>query len=312
VPEAREADVDRAVAAAREAFDRGPWPRLAPGERADVMARLLAILQERSAELAVTITSEMGCPISFSHMGQVMAANMVLDYYVRLAREYRFEEVRPGMLGPALVRREPVGVAGCIVPWNVPLFVIMLKLGPALAAGATGCSSPRPRRRSTRSRSARRSRPPACLRAWSTSCRRAARWASTWSGTPAPTRSRSRGARRRTADRVDLRRGLKRDARAGRQVGGHHPTTRSREHDRRPPGSANNGQAAWQSRILASPGATTRCARRSSRVRAMPVGDPMDPATMVWPARRRLASGPRRGLHPHRPRGGEGGAAAGA
>jgi aldehyde dehydrogenase (NAD+) len=144
VPEGREADVDRAVAAAREAFDRGPWPRMTPGERADLMAALLAQLQACAGDLAVTITQEMGSPISFSHMAQVMASNMVLDYYVRLAREYRFEDVRAGMLGPCIVRREPVGVAGAIVPWNVPLFVTMLKLGPALAAGATVVLKPAP------------------------------------------------------------------------------------------------------------------------------------------------------------------------
>lgn len=144
VAEAREADVDRAVAAARRAFDEGPWPRMRATERADVMARLLAALQERSAEMATTITEEMGSPISFSNMGQVMAPNMVLDYYTRLAREYPFEDVRPGMLGPALVRREPVGVVAAIVPWNVPQFTIMLKLGPALAAGATMVLKPAP------------------------------------------------------------------------------------------------------------------------------------------------------------------------
>src|SRR5262245_42219330 len=144
VPEAREADVDRAVAAAREAFDRGPWPRMTPAERADVMGALLGELQARAGDMATTITQEMGCPISFSHMGQVMATNMVLDYYARLAREYGFEDLRQGMLGPCIVRREPVGVAGCIVPWNVPFFVTMLKLAPALAAGATVVIKPAP------------------------------------------------------------------------------------------------------------------------------------------------------------------------
>jgi betaine-aldehyde dehydrogenase len=144
VPEAREPDVERAVAAAREAFDQGPWPRRTPGERADAMAALLGELQARSEDMAVTITREMGSPISFSNMGQVMATNMVLDYYVRLTREYPFEQVRPGMLGPCLVRREPVGVAACIVPWNVPFFVTMLKLAPALAAGATVVIKPAP------------------------------------------------------------------------------------------------------------------------------------------------------------------------
>jgi len=144
VAEAREADVDRAVAAARAAFDEGEWPRLPAAARADAMARLLSLLQERSVELATTITEEMGSPISFSNLGQVMAANMVLDYFVRLAREYPFEEVRDGMLGPTLVRREPVGVAAAIVPWNVPLFVTMLKLAPALASGSTVVLKPAP------------------------------------------------------------------------------------------------------------------------------------------------------------------------
>jgi len=144
VPEAKEADVDRAVAAARAAFDAGPWPHMPPSERADIMAALNGALQQRAEDLAVTITTEMGTPISFSRIGQVMAANMVLDYFTGLARQFPFEEIRPGMLGPALVRREAVGVVGAIVPWNVPLFVTMLKLAPALAAGATVVLKPAP------------------------------------------------------------------------------------------------------------------------------------------------------------------------
>ncbi len=143
-PEAKEADIDRAVAAARDAFDNGPWPRMTGPERADVMARLLALLQERSGDMATTITKEMGCPISFSEVGQVMGTFMMLDYYIRLAREFAFEDVRPGLQGPCLVRREAVGVAACIVPWNVPLFTIMLKLAPAMAAGACVVIKPAP------------------------------------------------------------------------------------------------------------------------------------------------------------------------
>ena len=144
VPEAREADVDRAVAAARAAFDRGPWPRLRATERSAAMSRLLAALQARSEAMAQVITAEMGSPISFSTMGQVMAAHFVLDYFARLAGSYAFEDVRPGMMGAALVRREPVGVAAAIIPWNVPLFTAMLKLGPALAAGCTVVMKPAP------------------------------------------------------------------------------------------------------------------------------------------------------------------------
>jgi aldehyde dehydrogenase (NAD+) len=145
VPEASTADIDKAVDAARTAFDEGPWPRMTPSERAEVMAKISQIIQGRAEEYAETITREMGTPISWSILGQVFSSTMVLDYYTDLARTYPFEEVRDGVLGnKALVRKEPVGVAGAIVPWNVPLFVTMLKLGPALAAGATVVLKPAP------------------------------------------------------------------------------------------------------------------------------------------------------------------------
>src|SRR5688572_10446665 len=130
VPEGSNADIDRAVAAARNAFDRGPWPRTTPAERAEKMAKLSQLIQGRSQEFASTITSQNGSPISWSLLGQVFASTMVLDFYTGLAGTYAFEEERPGLMGPALVRREPVGVAACIIPWNVPLFVTMLKLAP--------------------------------------------------------------------------------------------------------------------------------------------------------------------------------------
>jgi betaine-aldehyde dehydrogenase len=144
VPDATTADIDRAVAAAREAFDRGPWPRMAPAERADLMAKLSANIQARSQEFADTITSENGSPSSWSLMGQVFSSTLVLDFYTGLAREYAFEEQRQGMFGPAIVRREPVGVVAGIVPWNVPLFVTMLKLAPALCSGSTIVLKPSP------------------------------------------------------------------------------------------------------------------------------------------------------------------------
>jgi betaine-aldehyde dehydrogenase len=69
---------------------------------------------------------------------------MVLDYYGTLAADYPFEEKRQGVMGPVLVRQEPVGVVGAIIPWNVPLFVTALKLAPALAAGCTVVLKPSP------------------------------------------------------------------------------------------------------------------------------------------------------------------------
>jgi betaine-aldehyde dehydrogenase len=144
VPEAHEADVDRAVAAARQAFDEGPWARSTPAERADVLDKLLAGLQMRSGDIASLISSEMGCPMSFAHAGQAFATTMVVEFYAQLARTFPFEETRPSMVGSALVRQEPVGVAAAIVPWNVPLFTIMLKLAPALAAGCSIVIKPAP------------------------------------------------------------------------------------------------------------------------------------------------------------------------
>ena len=77
-------------------------------------------------------------------MGQVLAATMALDFFTGLARETAWEETRAGLLGPTVVRRAPVGVVAAIVPWNVPLYVSMLKLAPALAAGCTVVLKPAP------------------------------------------------------------------------------------------------------------------------------------------------------------------------
>ncbi|MEJ7583407.1 MAG: aldehyde dehydrogenase [Acidimicrobiales bacterium] len=144
VPVATEQDMDRAVAAAREAFDRGPWPRMSPAERADVIAAISTGITARMDELADLISHENGSPWGFSRMGQVFAATAVYDSFAGLAREFPFEEMRHGMLGPALVRKEPVGVAAGIIPWNVPQFIAALKAAPALASGSTIVLKPAP------------------------------------------------------------------------------------------------------------------------------------------------------------------------
>src|SRR3954452_12303403 len=125
VPDGTTADMDRAVAAARQAFDHGPWPGMSPAERAEVLASVSSQLQVRSQEVADLISNENGSPASWSIMGQVFASTMVADYYVGLAGEYAFTDNRTGIFGPSEVRRQPVGVAAGIVPWNVPLFVTM-------------------------------------------------------------------------------------------------------------------------------------------------------------------------------------------
>ena len=144
VPEASTADIDRAVVAARNALESGPWATMDPAGRGEILANLNAALGARAEDLAQTITAEMGSPIMFSHLGQVGATLMVADYYANLVKDFAFEEERQGMMSNVLVPREPVGVVGAIVPWNVPLYVTMLKLAPALAAGATMVLKPAP------------------------------------------------------------------------------------------------------------------------------------------------------------------------
>jgi betaine-aldehyde dehydrogenase len=143
VPDGTSADIDRAVAAARAAFD-GPWPQTTPAERSERITALSGSITARMDEFAKTISAENGSPYSFSIMGQVLASTMVLDYYASLAQTFAFEELRSGLMGPALVRREAVGVVAAIVPWNVPLFTAMLKIAPALAAGCTVVLKPAP------------------------------------------------------------------------------------------------------------------------------------------------------------------------
>lgn len=144
VPDGTTADIDAAVAAARDAFDHGPWPRMSPKERAEVLAATSAAITADMQGLAELISTENGSPVSWSVMGQVFAATMVADQYVALADSYAFTDVRAGMMGPSEVRRVPVGVAAGIIPWNVPLFISMLKLAPALVAGCTMVLKPAP------------------------------------------------------------------------------------------------------------------------------------------------------------------------
>ncbi|MEV4098999.1 aldehyde dehydrogenase [Nonomuraea sp. NPDC049649] len=144
VPDGTAADVDRAVAAAREAFDHGPWPRMTFAERAAVIGRLAEIYAERQGEMAALITEEMGSPITFSNLAQAPQPLGMLQYYAQLGATFEQEEERPGVFGPVTVRREPVGVVAAVVPWNVPQFVTMTKVAPALLAGCAIVLKPAP------------------------------------------------------------------------------------------------------------------------------------------------------------------------
>lgn len=145
VPEGSVADMDAAVAAAREAFDNGPWPRMSPAERIEVVARLSELYSARLDEMAEVISTEMGSPIAFSKLAQAPAPWMQIEAFLKIAREYPWEETRPGALGgDVLVRHEPVGVVAAIPPWNVPQFTVLSKLIPALLTGCTIVIKPAP------------------------------------------------------------------------------------------------------------------------------------------------------------------------
>ncbi len=130
-PDGTPADVDAAVAAARAAFH--PWSQTTPAARAEYIEQISAGLTARSDEIARTIAGEVGMPLKLSKAIQAGLPAMVSGSYAKLLRDYAFEE----QIGNSLVVREPVGVVGCITPWNYPLHQVVAKLAPALAAGCT-------------------------------------------------------------------------------------------------------------------------------------------------------------------------------
>jgi acyl-CoA reductase-like NAD-dependent aldehyde dehydrogenase len=131
VPEGDASDADRAVAAARAAFDG--WAALPPAERADYLDKIKEGLKARIDDLLRVIAIEVGMPTSLSPAYQLGSPPFVFGYYADLARQFVFEKE----VGNSLVVFEPVGVVGAITPWNYPLHQISLKVAPALAAGCT-------------------------------------------------------------------------------------------------------------------------------------------------------------------------------
>jgi aldehyde dehydrogenase (NAD+) len=131
IPACTEADADRAVAAARAAFDS--WSQTAREERAGYLSAIAAGLGERSEEIAATIAQELGMPLTLSKMIQAGLPIAQFGAMPNLMEEVRWEEE----IGNSRVLREPVGVLGAITPWNYPLNQIACKVAPALAAGCT-------------------------------------------------------------------------------------------------------------------------------------------------------------------------------
>jgi acyl-CoA reductase-like NAD-dependent aldehyde dehydrogenase len=131
VPDGTAADVDAAVAAARAAFEG--WATTPLEERTDFLKKLQRGIRERQDELAELIASELGMPLPMAKNVQVALPAMVMGSYAKIAHEFPWEEE----VGNSLIVREPVGVVGCITPWNFPLHQIVAKVAPALTAGCT-------------------------------------------------------------------------------------------------------------------------------------------------------------------------------
>ena len=132
VPSGTAADVAAAVVAAREAFE-GAWGHTTVEARAQWLERLAAALKPRVIEMATAITHEVGTAFGYGKKVQVEFPISMLGANAGFIREAQLEEV----IGHSLVVKEPVGVVGCITPWNYPFHQIVCKIAPALAAGCT-------------------------------------------------------------------------------------------------------------------------------------------------------------------------------
>jgi aldehyde dehydrogenase (NAD+) len=138
VAEAQAADISRAVDAAREAFDNGPWPRLSHAERAGYLRALAEGVRKRSGDIAQIWPRQSGVLLSVAGPFTNAAASS-FDFYAGLADTFPFEEPAQPTAGGefGLLVREPVGVVGAIIPWNAPIALIANKIAPALLAGCS-------------------------------------------------------------------------------------------------------------------------------------------------------------------------------
>lgn len=130
-------DVNAAVEGARSAFEAGSWSKQAPGERKAVLLKLAALMEQEIASLAVLESLDSGKPVSECEAVDVPETIHVLKWHAE-AIDKLYDHTAPvGNGAMALVVREPIGVVGCVLPWNFPLLMLAWKIGPALAAGCS-------------------------------------------------------------------------------------------------------------------------------------------------------------------------------
>jgi aldehyde dehydrogenase (NAD+) len=131
VPRGTPEDVDRAVQAARRAFDS--WSQLPLEERAQWLEKLSAAMKTRAPQIAEAISHEVGTALGYSTKVQAEFPIMMIAMNAKFLRSAKLEEE----LGNSLIYKEPIGVVGCVTPWNYPLHQVVCKIAPALAAGCT-------------------------------------------------------------------------------------------------------------------------------------------------------------------------------
>jgi phenylacetaldehyde dehydrogenase len=139
VPEAEAVDVDRAVRAARKAFDEGPWPKMSASERGRLIWKLGDLLEQHLEEFAEIESMDNGKPLAVARVADVPLAVDLFRYMAGWSTKIMGSTIPIGFPGEYLsyTLREPIGVVGQIIPWNFPLLMAAWKLGPALAAGNT-------------------------------------------------------------------------------------------------------------------------------------------------------------------------------
>jgi phenylacetaldehyde dehydrogenase len=139
VPEAESEDVDRAVRAARRAFDEGPWSKMSPSNRGRLLTKLADLLEQNLDEFAELESMDNGKPLSVARAADVPLAVDLFRYMAGWSTKIMGHTFPISFPGEYLTYtlREPIGVVGQIIPWNFPLLMAAWKLGPALAAGCT-------------------------------------------------------------------------------------------------------------------------------------------------------------------------------
>ena len=135
IAECDKEDTDRAVKAARAAFEKGSWANLSPSDRKKVLLRFADLMEKHQTELALLETLDMGKPIRDSYLIDMPLSAQCIRWYAEAADKL-YDEIAPtGPEAVSLMRREPLGVVAAVVPWNFPLLMASWKIGPALATG---------------------------------------------------------------------------------------------------------------------------------------------------------------------------------